>query len=531
MITSNRFLKAVLCLAVAGSFYACKNNTKPKETNSAPSQKPNIVFILSDDHGYQAISAYGYGLNHTPHLDSLASDGMLFKRAFVNNSLCAPSRASIISGKYSNKSSVARIGDVFDGSQTTFPKALQNAGYSTALFGKWHLYSKPTGFDYWEIVPGQGEYYKPIFYNSKGDTVVEKGYITNVITDKALNWLEKRDTTKPFSLLIWNKAPHRDWVPEVKYLHLFDSVQIPEPETLFDNYATRTRAAHEQKMEISKWLSPSYDLKEVMYPDGTHRYDGYWKNVFSRLTPEQQDAFVAAYKAKNEAFRAANLKGKDLVRWKYQRFMKDYLRTVQSIDDNVGRVMDYLKAHGLDKNTIIVYSSDQGFYLGEHGWFDKRFMYRESFRTPLIVHWPEHIKPGSVSMASVMNLDIGPTLIDAAGGTVPEDMQGESFLPILEGETPDNWRKYTYYHYYASGGEHNVAKHIGVRSEDYKLIYFYENNEWELYDLQKNPEETQNIYGDPAYKAIQDTMLEALKAQMKKYDDHVDLKLNDNKNA
>lgn len=497
---------------------SCQQSNKEEKTSQ---KQPNIVFIMSDDHGYQAISAYGYGLNHTPYIDSLAAEGMLFRHAFVNNSLCAPSRASIISGKFSNKSSVAKIGDLFDGSQTTFPKALQKVGYQTAFIGKWHLFTKPTGFDYIHRLPGQGEYYQPDFITNEGDTIREQGYVTHLITDHAIDWMNQRDTSKPFAVMIWNKAPHRDWMPALKYLNEFDSVDIPEPETMFDDYNTRTRAAHEQKMEMSKWLSPDYDLKEQMFPKKPHRYDQLWANVFGRLTKEEQAAFLKAYKPKNEAFRKANLSGKELLRWKYQRFVKDYLRTIQSVDDNVGRVMDYLKKNGLAKNTIVIYTSDQGFYLGEHGWFDKRFMYKQSFRTPLIIRWPGVVKAGSVSEAPVMNLDIGETLIDAAGGKIPEDMQGRSFLPILKGHTPDDWRKYVYYHYYASGGEHNVAKHIGVRSKRYKLIYFYENNDWELYDLKKDSNEVNNVFGNPDYQKVQDSMQHELKLQMEKYNDSI----------
>lgn len=502
-------------LIVSGSLLSCNQ----KKGEKRKTHRPNIVFIMSDDHAYQAISAYGYGLNHTPYIDSLAGEGMLFTHAFVNNSLCAPSRASIISGKYSNKSSVEKIGDVFDGLQTTFPKQLQKAGYQTAFIGKWHLFSYPTGFDYWKMLPAQGQYYQPAFIHDNGDTLREQGYVTNLITDDAIRWMDQRDTSKPFCILVWNKAPHRNWMPEVKYLNEFDSVSIPEPATLFDDYRTRTRAAHEQKMEISKWLSPDYDLKEELYPEKPHRYDKIWKNVFNRLTPEEKQAFVEAYKPQNDAFRDAKLAGKALTRWKYQRFIKDYLRTIQTVDDNVGRVMKYLKQHNLDKNTIVIYTSDQGFYLGEHGWFDKRFMYKESFRTPLIIRWPEVIKPGIVSDAPVMNLDIGETLLEAAGADIPEDMQGRSFLPILEGKMPADWRQYVYYHYYASGGEHNVAKHVGVRSNQYKLIYFYENKEWELYDLKKDTGELNNVYNNPEYKDVRDSLTHALQVQMKKYDD------------
>ena len=497
-------------------FQSCKTKEQKSET------RPNIVFILSDDHAYQAISAYGDSLNHTPNIDALAKEGMLFNRAFVNNSLCAPSRAAILTGKYSNMNGIKGNGDeVFDGSQETFPKLLHQAGYQTAMIGKWHLVSNPTGFDFWNILPGQGDYYNPDFIDSTGTKRVE-GYVTDLTTDKAISWLNNRDTTKPFCVLVWNKAPHRDWMSAIKYLHEFDSVKIPVPATFFDDYATRTRAVKEQKMEISKWLAPNYDLKEnfnVKPPYG--RLDSNWAAIFGRLTPEEQKAFIDAYTPKNDAFKKANLTGKDLAIWKYERYIKDYLRTIQSVDDNVGRLMNYLKEKGLDKNTIVIYSSDQGFYLGEHGWFDKRFMYEQSFRTPLIVRWPNVIKPGSVSNDMVMNLDIGETLLDAAHAEIPADMQGKSMLPIWKGKTPDDWRKYVYYHYYESGGEHNVAKNVGVRSDRYKLINYYENGDWELYDLQKDPNELHNVYNDPAYKEVQDSLKNELQIQMKKFKDSI----------
>ncbi|MGN6542550.1 MAG: sulfatase family protein [Ginsengibacter sp.] len=497
-------------------FSSCNTDKKQADT------RPNIIFIMSDDHGYQAISAYGDSLNHTPNIDALAKDGMLFNRAFVNNSLCAPSRAAILTGKCSNMNGIKGNGDeVFDGSQNTFPKLLQQAGYQTAMIGKWHLVSKPTGFDFWNILPGQGDYYNPDFIDSTGTKRVE-GYVTDLTTDKAINWLDHRDTSKPFCVLVWNKAPHRDWMSAIKYLHEFDSVNIPVPSTFFDDYATRTRAVKEQKMEISKWLAPNYDLKENLgITRATERLDSNWMAIFGRLTPEEQKAFIAAYNPKNEAFKKANLQGKDLAIWKYQRYIKDYLRTIQSVDDNVGRLMDYLKEKGLDKNTIVIYTSDQGFYLGEHGWFDKRFMYEQSFRTPLIVKWPNVIKGGSVNNDMVMNLDLAETLLDAAHVKIPSDMQGKSMLPIWKGKTPDDWRRYVYYHYYESGGEHNVAKHIGVRSDRYKLIYYYENGDWELYDLQKDPNELNNIYNKPDYQKIRDSLKNELQVQMKKFKDQI----------
>lgn len=499
---------------------SCKTKEQKQE------QRPNIVFIMSDDHAYQAISAYGDSLNHTPNIDRLAREGMIFNRAFVNNSLCAPSRAAILTGKYSNMNGIKGNGDeVFDGSQETFPKLLRRAGYQTAMIGKWHLVSEPTGFDFWNVLPGQGDYYNPDFIDSTGTKRVE-GYVTDLTTDKAIDWMNSRDSTKPFCVLVWNKAPHRDWMPALKYLNEFDSTKIPVPSTFFDDYSTRTRAVKEQKMEISKWLSPNYDLKEEMFPKENHRYDDLWSNVFGRLTPDEQQAFLKAYKPKNDAFRKANLSGKELAVWKYERYVKDYLRTIQSVDDNVGRLMDYLKEKGLDKNTIIIYTSDQGFYLGEHGWFDKRFMYEQSFRTPLLVRWPNKINPGSVNNDMVMNLDIGETLLDAAGVKIPEDMQGTSMLPVWKGKTPKDWRKYAYYHYYESGGEHNVAKNVGVRSDRYKLIYYYENKDWELYDLQKDPNELNNVYGNPAYSQIQQDLKKELNKLAVKYKDEEVVKMN-----
>ena len=513
--------KAILKIS-ALIFLFISVNSVSAQKEKQEDQRPNIVFIMSDDHAYQAISAYGYGLNHTPNIDRLAKEGMLFNRAFVNNSLCAPSRAAILTGKYSHMNGIKGNGDeVFDGSQNTFPKLLRAAGYQTALIGKWHLVSAPTGFDYWNILRGQGDYYNPDFIDSTGKKRIE-GYVTDLTTDKAINWLNKRNTKQPFCLLVWNKAPHRNWMPALKYLHEFDSVQIPVPVTFFDDYSTRTKAAYEQQMAIAKWLTPNYDLKENFVVSNPYEsLDANWKNIFGRLNAEEQQAFIKAYSPGNDAFKRADLSGRELAIWKYQRYMKDYLRTIQSVDDNVGRMLDYLKENGLDKNTIVIYSSDQGFYLGEHGWFDKRFMYEQSFRTPLLVKWPNVIKPGSINNDLVMNLDIPETLLQAAHVKIPAEMQGESMLSLWKANTPVDWRKYVYYHYYESGGEHNVAKHVGIRSERYKLINFYENNDWELYDLKKDTSELNNIYGDPAYQKIQASLKNELRLQMEKYKDHL----------
>lgn len=495
-------------------------------------QRPNIIFIMSDDHAYQAISSYGYGLNQTPHIDRLAKNGILFRNAFVTNSLCAPSRAAILTAKYSNLNGIRGNGtEQFDGSQVTFPKLLQQAGYQTALIGKWHLGSNPTGFDYWNIVPGQGDYYNPDFIDNGAKGRV-KGYVTDLTTDFALKWLDQRDATRPFCVLIWNKAPHRNWMPAIKYLRKFDSVHIPVPSTFFDNYSTRTKAAQEQKMEVGKSLTPNYDLKQNFNIDKpTQPLDPGWKGIFGRLSPEEQQMFKDAYTPKNDAFKKAGLSGEALATWKYDRYIKDYLSCIQSVDDNVGRVTDYLKANGLDKNTIVIYSSDQGFYLGEHGWFDKRFMYDQSFKTPLIMSWPAVIKPGTVSKDLVMNIDIAETLLDAAKINIPSAMQGKSMLPILKSKTPGDWRKSVYYHYYESGDEHNVAKHVGVRTDRYKLIWFYENGEWELYDLLNDENELRNVYDQLQYKSIQNQLKKQLVDLERKYKDDEMVKLSANNTA
>ena len=450
--------------------------------------RPNILYVMTDDHARHAISAYGSKVNKTPHMDRIATEGMRFDRCFVTNSICGPCRAVVLTGKHSHVNGFLTNGNRFDGSQQTFPKLLQKAGYQTAMVGKWHLSTDPTGFDFWEILIGQGPYYNPPMIRN-GQRVSHTGYTTDIITDVALDWLKNgRDKSKPFLLMYQHKAPHRNWQPGPKYLHMYDDVTIPEPETLWDDYAGRGSAAKQQKMTISDDLTAS-DLK-LTTP--------------GNLTPEQRKAWDAAYVPKNEAFKKANLTGKDLVRWKYQRYMKDYLRCIASVDDNLGRVLDWLDETGLAKNTIVIYTSDQGFYLGDHNWFDKRWMYRESFINALLVRWPGVIKPGSTSDAMCQNLDYAPTMLAAASVPVPADMQGMSLLPWLKGEKPADWRKSLYYHYYEFPGAHSVRRHYGVRTDRHKLMYFYEPDvdEWEMYDLQKDPHELKSVYADPAYAAV-----------------------------
>ena len=452
----------------------------------AANKKPNILFIFSDDHAYQSIGAYGSKINQTPNIDRIARQGVRFDRCYVTNSICGPMRAVIQTGKYSHLNGFCVNGNKFDGTQTTFPKLLQKAGYQTAVVGKWHLgtHMAPQGYDYSEVLIGQGPYYNPPMLKN-GEKTKHVGYTTDIITDLALDWLkQKRDPNKPFMLMYQHKAPHRNWQPGPKHLTLFDDVTIPEPETLFDNYENRATPAKTQDMTIEKTMT-KFDLK--LTPP-------------RNLTPEQLEQWNAAYEPKNEAFRQANLKGKDLVRWKYQRYIKDYLRCIQSVDDNVGRMLDYLDESGLAENTIVIYCSDQGFYLGEHGWFDKRWMYEESLRTPFLVRWPGVVKPGTVNNQDIVSpLDFAQTFCEIAGVDGPEGAQGDSLLPILKGETPDDWRKVFYYQYYEFPGPHAVRRHYGVTDGQHKLIHYYEPdvNQWEMFDLASDPNEMNSIYDAP----------------------------------
>ena len=467
--------------------------------------RPNILFVFSDDHAFQAISAYGSNRNHTPHIDRLAHEGMIFHNAMVTNSICAPSRAVILTGKYSHLNSVLDNRDVFDGTQRTFPKILRENGYQTAIFGKWHLKSAPTGFDKWEVLPGQGQYYNPDF-RTPGDKMVRRdGYVTDIITDLALDWLnEDWDRSKPFMAMVQHKAPHRNWMPAPRHLSLYDGVEMPDPPTLFDFYENRASPARRQEMEIARHMSWGGDLK--VFNDSVPQDHARWTKMLARLNPEQRRMWDAAYERKNKVMLAENLSGRDLVRWKYQRYIKDYLRTIEAVDENVGRLLLWLDAEGLAENTIVIYSSDQGFYLGEHGWFDKRWAYEESLRTPLLVRWPGHVRPGSESDELVSNLDYPETFLDIAGAEVPEEMQGESLVSILEGETPTDWRTSFYYHYFEGPprrAAHNVARHYGVITKQYKLIHYYIDDEWELFDTEKDPLEVESVYGRRDYADIQ----------------------------
>lgn len=471
---------------------------------SAADERPNILFVYTDDHAYQSIGAYGSEINETPNIDRLAREGLLFRECYVTNSICGPMRAVIQTGKYSHKNGFLVNGNRFDGTQQTFPKLLQKAGYQTAVVGKWHLgtHMAPQGFDYSEVLIGQGPYYNPpMLVDENGDGERERvkhtGYTTDIITDRTLNWLKnKRDGEQPFMLMYQHKAPHRNWQPGPDHLTKYDDTTIPEPPTLFDDYRGRGTPAKTQDMSIEYTMTPR-DLK--LQPP-------------RNLTEEQLAKWNAAYEPKNEAFRKMDLKGRDLVCWKYQRYIKDYLRCIDSVDENLGRVLDYLDESGLADNTIVVYSSDQGFYLGEHGWFDKRWVYEESLRTPLIIRWPGVTKPGSVNNEIVSPLDFAETFLDIAGVEIPSDMQGRSFKPLLEGETPEDWRENLYYHYYEFPGPHSVRRHFAVVNGRYKLIRFYEDDvdQWELYDLERDPYEVTSVYGHPEYEQIQSELKQEL---------------------
>jgi arylsulfatase A-like enzyme len=489
--------------------------------------RPNIVFIMSDDHAWQAISAYGHDIGRlapTPNIDRLADEGMIFTSSFVTNSLCGPSRAAIITGKFGHLNGFRNNGDNFNGDQQTFPKLLHDAGYQTAVVGKWHLKSLPQGFDFWRILPGQGMYYNPDFVEGD-DTVRYQGYVTDLITDFALDWLENgRNKSRPFLLMYQHKAPHREWLPDEKYLDLYHDIAFPEPATLFDDHSGMGTAARDAEMLISKHMSLTSDNKidpELADSLGFKPFLNWYTNAYygnlERMTPEQRTAWDNVYDKVITDFRNHTPSGDDLTHWKFQRYMQDYLACIRSVDDNVGRMLDYLDKNGLADNTIVVYTSDQGFYLGEHGWFDKRFMYEESFRTPLIIRYPKMIKPGLVSEKLVQNIDYAPTFLELAGISIPSDLQGRSLAPIFRGDTIP-WRDALYYHYYEFPGIHMVKRHYGIRTDRYKLIHFYNDiDEWELYDLQKDPMELRNVIDDPVYNNVRENLLLRLDSIMVHY--------------
>ena len=501
------------------------------------SERPNIIFIMSDDHAYQAISAYQDNLIVTPNIDRIAQEGMQFNNACVTNSICAPSRATILTGKHTHLNGKIDNRMPFDTTNITFPLLFQQAGYQTAMFGKLHFGNNPKGIDDFLILPGQGNYINPDFITPKGDTTII-GYVTDIITDLTLNWLDlKRDPEKPFMLMYLHKAPHRPWWPRADKFKEFSKRHFPEPTTLFDDYKGRGSAAKEAEMNLLSHMKYGHDAK--IRPKTLAEMGGVLPEI-PAMKWNEVDGFSGPYNRANEAQKALydpiidsiNLEFKERwpsmsreekMRWKYQRYMQDYLGTIASVDDNVGRLLDYLEETGLDQNTMIIYTSDQGFYLGEHGWFDKRFIYDESFKTPLLIQWPGHIAPGSTNDEMVQNLDFAQTLLEVADIKAPEDMQGESLLSLLKGE--DTWtREAVYYHYYEYPAVHMVKRHFGIVSKAYKLVHFYYDvDEWELYDRMKDPSELNNVYDDPAYASIVTQLKLELKDMRIKYQDSQEL--------
>lgn len=453
-------------------------------------ERPNILFIMTDDHASHAVSAYGSKVNETPHLDRLAREGVLFENCFVTNSICTPSRATLLTGQYSHMNGVP-VFNAFDRSRPTVATRLQEAGYHTGMIGKWHLGSNPAGFDHWEILPGQGTYNDPVFYTATDQRTFAGRYATHVITDLAEEFIRGRPKDKPFLLFCHHKAPHREWTPEPKYDTAFRQRTIPEPATLRDDYATRTDAVRENRQTIFRDLNRR-DLK-IQPPDGVDPGTPAWRQWFNTV-PEE-----VAIERDGEPI---TLSGEALDAWKYQRYMQDYLACIQSVDDSVGRLLDVLQAEGIDQNTLVIYTSDNGFFLGDHGMYDKRFMYEETIRIPCLARWPAVAKPGHRENAMVLNVDFAPTLLAAAGEPVPASMQGRSALPLLRGERPADWRTRFYYRYYHDPGHHNTARHFGIRTETHKLIHFWKKDQWELFDLTADPAELHNLYGQPGTEVL-----------------------------
>jgi arylsulfatase A-like enzyme len=511
--------KKFLFIIVLFLFMACT----PKQAEQENAKPPNILYIMSDDHAYQAISAFGYDLIRTPNIDRLSKEGILFENSFVTNSICAPSRAVLLTGKHSHLNGVLDNLLPFDGSQQTFPKLLQKAGYETAMIGKWHLKTTPTGFDYFEILRGQGEYYNPFFIGEKDTTQIE-GYVTDITTDLAIEWLKSRENKKPFCLLLHHKAPHRNWMPNLKHLSLYDGEDLPVPDTYFDDYNTRSAAAREQEMEIARDMRDAWDLKVKPEDPDVDKWEdkGYAWHYGKLMTDEQRTTWDAHYDPLNEEYKDGDMTEEEKAIWKYQRYIKDYLRCIASVDENVGRVLDVLDELNLSENTLIVYTSDQGFYLGEHGWFDKRFMYKESFRMPLLMRYPDLTEGGKTVTQLVQNLDFAPTFLELAGVAIPEDMQGLSLVPLMKEENPEDLRNSIYYHYYEYPGAHMVKRHYGIRNDRFKLIHFYHDiDAWELYDLKNDPNEVNNLIDNPGYEDMIQSLKEELKQLQVQYKDSI----------
>lgn len=510
MMSKKNFYVPITSALVMNSFAVLAQET-PKQ--------PNIIFIMSDDHASKAISCYDGSINKTPQIDRIADNGVKFSTCFATNALSGPSRACILTGKLNHKNGMVNNDVVFDSAQVTLPKILQNNGYQTAIVGKWHLKSIPSGFHYYSVLPGQGEYFNPDFIQS-GTKIREEGYVTDIITDKSLEWIDQRDTSKPFFIMIHHKAPHRPWLPKLENITLYDTAQIPLPDNFYDDYKTRSRAAYEQKMTIVDHLNRYSDLKII---DSTTIKSSYFTD-FNRFSPSDRAIWDSIYFLRNKTLSDSNLTDKELDYWKYRRYLNDYLATIKSVDDNVGRVLDYLKEHNLEENTIVIYTSDQGFFLGEHGWYDKRFMYDESAQMPLLIQYPQKIEKETSCDQMVMNIDFAPTLLEWAGIEIPQEMQGASFANYLDDQIL--LRDAVYYHYFEYPGEHQVKRHYGIRTKDFKLIHFYDDiDAWELYDLIRDPNEMNNVFNQLEYVQIQSELLVKLNELQVLYQD-TDLTIN-----
>lgn len=503
----------ILFLITFFSLFACKNQAKNEKA-----EQPNIIFIMTDDHAKQAISIYDTSLIQTPNIDRLADNGIVFNNAFVTNSICAPSRAVILTGNYSHINGVKDNNVEFDSSQVTFPKLLQKSGYQTSIVGKWHLKSQPAGFDHWSVLPGQGNYYNPHFIENGKDSL-HHGYVTDIITEKAIKWLDERDKEKPFMLMVQHKAPHRNWMPSLDKLNQLHESDFEPPSTFYDNYKGREHL-RKQQLTVSEHMDIVYDLKmpcDTCTPaeinKWTHRAYEY---RLSRMTPDQRERWQKGYQEEIANYKQVIRNNESFDKWKLNRYLQDYLRCIMSVDESIGEIIDYVESKGLSDNTIIVYTSDQGFFLGEHGLFDKRYMYEESFQTPLIMQLPKHYKTQGSSEDLVMNLDFAPTFLSLAGVAPPETMQGTSLMPILTGDNNLERRNAVYYHYYEN--VFGVPEHYGIRTDRYKLIHFKTNPEsWELYDLKNDPKETDNRYGDTLYQEIVKVLKEDLTGLQKEY--------------
>ena len=522
--------KQMLCCTSGVAIGSALTVCIPAGVHADRPKQMNIVYIMCDDHSFQTISAYRHPLSRlapTPNIDRLARMGIRFDRAYVENSLSTPSRACLMTGLYSHQNGQTMLDNAIDTTITFIPELLQASGYQTAMIGKWHMRCEPRGFDDYRVLSNQGEYYNPRFKtpDTQGRYLRQKGYATELIADYAIDFMEKRDKNRPFLLYVHHKAPHRPWLPPMKYLDLYEDVDFPLPETFYDDYDSRGAAARDQRMRIDSHMSMIYDLKVYGYDSTLYDCDRFknWKGSLSNFTQDERREWIAAYDRKNEAFLRAreSMTHDEFVRWKFQRYIKDYVRVIKSVDDSVGRLLDYLESNHLMDNTLIVYTSDQGFYMGEHGWFDKRFMYEESFRTPLIIYVPGG-KGGLTSDALVQNLDFGPTFLDIAGVPQPENMYGRSILPVLrkEGREPRRWRKTLYYHFYDHTPEHNVMRHDGLFDKRYKFIHFYDEtgnkpSYEEFFDLQTDPTELKNLINDPKYRRLTDKFRKALDATRK----------------